>query len=153
MEFIIASYLTLEEAIIYLSNSYAEEFRASKIKILVHKYIPFLRNKKLYLINGDYYCVKYLHSIEYKFTQNSMEIASRYGHLNLIKFFVSIGIIPTSKISNLGAGNLQILKYLYTIKPKLLTQTTLWYAINCENYHTVQYLLDLRIKPTVTKYR
>jgi len=144
LKYLIYSYLDLETSIILLNDD------NTQTKIMVQRYFPISQNKHKYVRNDDYYTVKYMYSIGVKFTQHSMYIASKSGSLRLVKFFVSLGVIPTQKVIN-GACIMEyfeLLQYLYQVAPKRFSSDTLYYALQTKNKEIIYYLYNLGIHVT-----
>jgi hypothetical protein len=139
IKYLICSFLTLEEAIIYTGN------KNIIIKNLIFRYFPISIYRNKYVRDGHYYTIKYMYKIGIKFTQYSMDLACVKGHLNIIKFFTKIGIITTRNIIKtvILYKHLDILKHLYTVASSKFDYNILLYALNNGDISSILYLLNL----------
>jgi hypothetical protein len=111
--------------IIYSYLPLEEALNIPDIKIKVYcKYTQLEKsiNMNLASRNGHLEVVKYLHSIGKECTTSAMDWASKNGHLEVVKYIHSIGKGCTVLAMDWSSrnGHLDVVEYLHSIKKNVL---------------------------------
>lgn len=141
LKFIVYSYFTLEEILIYFKNK-----NILKTKI-IEKYFKILPNLNDEIIEGNLETVKYL-SHYFIIFPTTLNLACRYGHLQIVKFIFEILVMSSSLSMEIASenGHLDVVKYLYESGIEPTNNAMNWAIIN-GHLPVVQYLFEIGIIP------
>jgi ankyrin repeat protein len=131
-------------------NKAVESGKLDLVKLLCKKVKPSENTLNIASRKGHLEIVQFLWNLGLRPSEETLELASANGNLEVLKFFVSSNIPPTQDLMSLASanGHLHIITYLISIGIKP-TIVTLNRAVENGHLSLVQFLCDLGIKPTV----
>lgn len=140
IETIVYSYLELDDILKLLKNN------KPKLERVLKKFDFSNLNSRILIQKGHLEALKYfLQKFDKRLVASAMHTASRYGRVEMLKYFHTLGMKPDKETWNiaLDCAQFQVMEYLETFGFKL--------SKNCfdqtSNFQTIQYLVSRGLVP------